>query len=175
MIVPIETVLALPEFTGSAESVVLMKTKAIEAAIQAYTNNRFQVREVRFFAESKDGVLLGGNSFLSAGDTVEISDSGINDGLYTVVNATATTTVLDRPIFDDPYNVVTLVRYPEDVQVGALNLLAWDESNRQKVGISSETLSRHSVSYFDQSAANTMLGYPIALLGFLKPYRKART
>lgn len=175
MIVSIETVLALPEFSGSAASVVMIKIKAIESAIRAYTNNRFQVRDVRFFAESKDGILLNANGFIAAGDTVEISDSGINDGLYIVESATATTTVLDRPIFDDPYNVVTLIHYPEDVQMGALNLIVWDANNRQKIGISSETLSRHSISYFDQSAANTMLGYPIALLGFLKPYRKART
>ena len=37
-----------------------------------------------------------------------------------------------------------------------------------------ETLSRHSVTYFDQDASNQMNGYPVSLLGCLKPYRKAR-
>ena len=30
------------------------------------------------------------------------------------------------------------------------------------------------VTYYDQDASNTVMGYPVSLLGFLKPYRKAR-
>jgi hypothetical protein len=52
--------------------------------------------------------------------------------------------------------------------------MEWEVNNRGKVGIKSETLSRHSVTYFDQDASNQMMGYPAALLGCLKPYRKAR-
>ena len=44
--------------------------------------------------------------------------------------------------------------------------------NRPKTGIKSETLSRHSVTYFDQDANNQVMGYPVTLLGFLKPYIK---
>ena len=64
--------------------------------------------------------------------------------------------------------------YPADIKMGVVNMLKWDLENRDKVGIASETISRHSVTYFDQSAANTDLGYPIAFLGFLKPYKRAR-
>ena len=45
---------------------------------------------------------------------------------------------------------------------------------RDKVGIKSETLSRHSVTYYDQDAGNQVMGYPASLMGFLSPYIKAR-
>ncbi len=64
--------------------------------------------------------------------------------------------------------------YPMDVKLGAVNLLKWETANRDKVGISSETISRHSVSYFDMTGDNSSMGYPKALLGFLQPYMRAR-
>ena len=42
-----------------------------------------------------------------------------------------------------------------------------------KIGISSETLSRHSVSYA-QPSSDSIGGYPSYLMSFLKPYMKAR-
>ena len=53
-----------------------------------------------------------------------------------------------------------------------LELLKWDIKNRPKTGVKSETLSRYSATYFDQDANNQVMGYPVALLGFLKPYIK---
>lgn len=64
--------------------------------------------------------------------------------------------------------------YPMDVKIGVVNLLKWEMNNREKVGVASETISRHSVTYVDQTAANTLMGYPSALMGFLKPYKRAR-
>lgn len=64
--------------------------------------------------------------------------------------------------------------YPPDVVEGALNMLKWDVRGRDSIGIASEALGRHSVSYAAQDATNTIGGYPAALMGFLKPYYKAR-
>ena len=64
--------------------------------------------------------------------------------------------------------------YPMDVKMGVVNLLKWELDMRDKVGVASESISRHSVTYVDQTGANTLLGYPVALMGFLKPYKKAR-
>ena len=64
--------------------------------------------------------------------------------------------------------------YPMDVKMGVVNLVKWELDNRAKVGVSSESISRHSVTYFDQTGENTLMGYPVALMGFLKPYKKAR-
>jgi hypothetical protein len=64
--------------------------------------------------------------------------------------------------------------YPMDVKMGAVNMLKWDLGNREKVGVSSETISRHSVTYFDMTGDNSSMGYPKSLLGFLRPYKRAR-
>ena len=66
------------------------------------------------------------------------------------------------------------IEYPEDVQLGAINMLKWDIENRDKVGIQSESISRHSVSYFNMDGENSIIGYPKSLIGFLTPYKKAR-
>ena len=64
--------------------------------------------------------------------------------------------------------------YPADVKMGVVNMIAWDLENRSKVGIQSETISRHSVTYFNMDGDNSVMGYPKSLLGFLKPYIRAR-
>lgn len=64
--------------------------------------------------------------------------------------------------------------YPPDVVEGALALLNWDNGGRDNIGIASEGLSRHSVSYVAYDGNNTISGYPAALMGFLRPYYKAR-
>ncbi len=64
--------------------------------------------------------------------------------------------------------------YPPDVKMGVVNMLNWDLNNRDKVGVQSETISRHSVTYFNMDGDNSTMGYPKSLLGFLKPYMRAR-
>ena len=67
-----------------------------------------------------------------------------------------------------------VVAYPADVKMGVVNLLKWELNNRDKVGVASESISRHSVTYFDMTGDNSIMGYPKALMDFLKPYKKAR-
>lgn len=67
-----------------------------------------------------------------------------------------------------------VIVYPADVKMGVVNLFKWDDERRDKVGVASETISRHSVTYADASGENTCMGYPKAVLGFLKPYMRAR-
>ena len=69
---------------------------------------------------------------------------------------------------------VLKVEYPADIKMGVINLMKWDKENRSKVGVQSETISRHSVTYFNMDGDNSSLGYPKSLTGFLKPYMKAR-
>lgn len=64
--------------------------------------------------------------------------------------------------------------YPMDVKIGVINLMKWELTNRDKAGIASESISRHSVTYFDMTGDNTAMGYPRSLTGFLRPYMKAR-
>lgn len=111
---------------------------------------------------------------MSIGDTVQITESMFNDGLYTVKGIEENAIVLDKELIDEDYVLITKVEYPDDVIECCINLCEWEVKNRGKVGIKAETLSRHSVTYFDQDASNQMNGYPVSLLGCLKPYRKAR-
>ena len=107
------------------------------------------------------------------GDTVQISQSMVNDGLYKITELGDDFIRVDQELYKST-NLITKVEYPADVRAGVLELLKWDIKNRQKTGVKSETLSRYSVTYFDQDANNQVMGYPVTLLGFLKPYIKAR-
>ena len=65
--------------------------------------------------------------------------------------------------------------YPPDVRLGAIGLIKWElNDRREKAGIASETISRHSVSYSSDTESAAGNGYPASLLGFLKPYMRAR-
>lgn len=67
-----------------------------------------------------------------------------------------------------------VIVYPADVKMGVVNLLKWELTSRDKAGVASETISRHSVTYRDETTTNYINGYPASLMGFLKPYMKAR-
>ena len=155
------------------ESVVRRKIKAVERLVREETQNNFQNRQMRFYAASSGGFLTGSSPYLQLGDTVEINDS-INAGLYTVEQITDDTVRLDKVLYDAARNMVTKVVYPEDVQEGVLNMLQWDFTMRSKTCIKSETLSRHSVTYYNMDHANSLDGYPASLVGFLEPYRQMR-
>ena len=129
---------------------------------------------MRFHAESLGNRIIGKSDYLKINDTVQISQSGVNDGLYAIIEIGDDFIRVDSDLYYYPDNLVTKVEYPADVKAGVLELMKWDVKNRSKTGIKSETLSRHSVTYFDQDANNQVMGYPVALLGFLKPYMKAR-
>lgn len=174
MIVTVAETLKIPELSALSKTEIEEKLKAIELLARAYTHNNFQNRAVRFAAENSGSTLLGYSPFLRVGDTVEISQSGVNDGLYTVDEVGDTYTAVNGVLFNAPYNLVTKVEYPADIRDGVLNLLKWEGTMRNKVGVKSETLSRYSVTYYDQDSNNQVMGYPVSLLGFLKPYMKAR-
>lgn len=176
MILAVNEVMKLPEFANQDEQVIADKLNAAEFMIRAYTNNNFQNRFIRFTAESTTDYLVpikGTLDYLKIGDTVQISQSMVNDGLYTIIEIDDDFIRVNQELYKST-NLVTKVEYPADVRAGVLELLKWDIKNRPKVGVKSETLSRYSVTYFDQDANNQVMGYPVSLLGFLKPYMKAR-
>jgi len=65
--------------------------------------------------------------------------------------------------------------WPADIKMGVVKLVQYDMSKAaKKAGIAAETLSRHAVTYESRTAENTAAGYPVALMGFLRPYMRAR-
>ena len=157
------------------EDVVLGdKLQALELLVRKYTNNNFQKRNVRKKCVVMAQKLYMTEPIFKVGDTLEISETIYNDGVYTVLSVDENMIELNEPLIDEAHALVTLVKYPADVQQGVINLIKWDLENRDKVGIASETISRHSVTYFNMDGDNSIMGYPKSLMGFLKPYRKAR-
>lgn len=67
-----------------------------------------------------------------------------------------------------------VIKYPADVKMGVVDMLKWDLEYRDKAGVQSETISRHSVTYISQDKLNTDYGYPASKISFLKPYHRAR-
>lgn len=154
------------------------KLQALELKIRNYTNNRFhQVPLVRIEADVVGGVFMSESLIpFNVGDTVQVTygSKATDCGIYTVkeVNDLAFTVNEDVP---DMANIkVTKVLYKADVKMGVVEMVKWDLEKRDKVGIKSETISRHSVTYADTTEFNEKLDYPKVLCGFLKGYMKPR-
>ncbi|GAA6488456.1 hypothetical protein [Gordonibacter urolithinfaciens] len=149
--------------------------RAVEAKIRSHTHNRFHVRGVSVDAKSEGGAILASHPWIKVGDTVEVEESTVNDGLYQVVSVADGKTVLDGDLLDAPFNHVTLVRYPDDIVDGAIGILEYDKAMpKANAAVASETISRHSVTYRQVSAADQFAGYPAEVTAFLKPYMRAR-
>ena len=165
----------ISDFKGWSDSKIERKLKAIEQTIRSHTHNNFQNRDYRRIAD-----IVGGSFYVEAltpfevGDTVQISESGLNKGLFTVATVEDCYFTVEESVKDEKDVLVTKVEYPADVIECAFDLLDWDLNHGNKVGIQSETLSRHSVTYFNMDGENSIMGYPRSLMGALRPYMKAR-
>ena len=156
------------------DSVLEGKLQALELLIRKHTNNNFQNRGFRFNCPVMTTKLYLSTPLLKVGDTVQISESIYSNGIYVIKAVEDGSMELDKVLIDESDVLITKVEYPMDVVLGVVNMLKWDLENRDKVGIQSETISRHSVTYFDMDGDNSSMGYPKSLLGFLVPYMKVR-
>lgn len=163
--------------TEETDQALEARLQALELLIRGYTNNNFQKRPFRAVAVA----VADGNQLLcptvapfKAGDTLQITESDLNSGLVTVKAIEGQTITVGEDLYDESGVVITKVVYPADVKLGVAKMLQWQLDNGDKVGIQSETISRHSVTYFNMDGDNSSMGFPKSLLGFLKPYRKAR-
>ena len=172
MIISVENLKKQIDCGTISDEVLTVKLEAIESVIRAYTNNNFQQRSVRFAGHSKGMSVYGSPQYFTVGDTVQISSSGVNDGLYQITKVSADHLELDKPLVSIEYNLVTKIQYPADVIQCAVDLYSWKQNMGEKVGIKSETISRHSVTYED--SATLFMGYPVGILNGLNLYKKAR-
>lgn len=160
--------------TDQSDEVLEARLQALELLIRKYTNNNFQNKNIRFTCNASSTGLDFSSEYLSVSDTIQISQSQFNDGLYVIKTNSDGLITLDKTLFDEQDILVTKIEYPFDIQMGVTNMIKWDIENRDKVGIQSESISRHSVTYFNMDGDNSLMGYPKSLLGFLEPYKKAR-
>ena len=175
MIISVEKAKELVSFPdGWTDEKIKMKLLAVEQTIRAYTNNNFQNRDIRIQAFIRAGVFLSESLIpFDVDDTVQISESRYNKGLFTVSAVTDDTTfTVNEDTREEEDVLVTRIDYPADVVDCCVNLMEWEVNNRGKVGIKSETLSRHSVTYED--SASMFRGYPKGILSAVSHYRKVR-
>lgn len=160
------------------------KILALESSIRKYTNNNFQNRNIRFMCDVKNGVLEQSSRYIKVGDTIEISESSLNAGLYVVGNVEEYSIILDKVLYDEKMVLVTKTEYPIEVQLGAIDILRWKLKNENQnynpdaeKEIQSESLSRYSVTYAKDNTESDIdieFGVPRKYTAFLKQYKKAR-
>ena len=173
MIISVEDLKKRIDCGTATDDQIAVKLDAIEAVIRAYTNNNFQHRGIRFLGYIQDGCVYGSPTNFAVGDTVEVSDDlGVNDGLFVIKANNGDSLEFDKPLATAECVLVTKVTYPADVVMCAVDLFKWNQNMGEKVGIKSETISRHSVTYED--SATLFMGYPVGILNGLKLHRKAR-
>lgn len=149
------------------------KLSALESLIRKVTNNNFQNRNIRFETDITDKIPFT-SPLLKVGDTIQITNSLYNEGVYDITAIADGIMTLNESLYPEEKVTITKVIYPADIKAGAINMFKWDVDNRDKAGIASETISRHSVTYSNMDGDNSSFGFPKSLIGFLKPYMKAR-
>lgn len=179
MLIPTEKLKALySEFEEVNDDLLKRKLSAIESTIRAYTYNNFQNRKVRAICTAKDNKLtyVKGNWLFRENDTIQLDDEGLNDGLQVVEEMTADDLTVSELLYPSEEVIVTKIQYPFEIVEGAINLLRWDVFERDKnEGVASESISRHSVSYVNYDASNTINGYPSKLFSFCTPYMRIKS
>lgn len=164
------------DFSKFSDDRLLLKLEAIETTIRRYTHNKFQNRNIRIVCKVENGILYGDLSKFRVNDTIEVSE-GLNKGLYTLESVDLLSGTVDKDMYDVEEMTITKVVYPADVIDGCIELLDYDVNRRTQAssGITSESISRHSVSYKQYSDANTIEGYPSEMFGFLRKYCEWQT
>ncbi|MBR5583455.1 MAG: hypothetical protein IKW21_02895 [Lachnospiraceae bacterium] len=155
------------------DAVLEGRLQALEVLIREKTNNNFQKRNIRTKCPIMTRKLYTEYEHFKVGDTVQISQSFFNDGVYTVVAKDGRFIELNEELIDESEVIATLVVYPADLKMGVIDILNWKIKNADKAGLSSETISRHSQT-FDRATMNNDFGVPNELVGFLKHYQCAR-
>lgn len=164
------------DFSKVNEIVLQRRLDSIEQKIRAYTRNGFYLKPIKSrFTFNGDTLVPYKDVFVgfSIGDTVEIYNGGVNNGLYTIKSIQKNSMILDKQlIVNDAIMSVIKIDYPSDIVEGCVELLNYDLNVKPNVkqGVASESISRHSVSYIQRNDSNTSMGYPNELLTFLNPY-----
>lgn len=154
---------------------------AYEQMVRQLTNNKFQNIKIRYIgiATSNNNQINLGTppEWLRVGDTIEISRSDVNDGLYVITEINETTlTVEGGDLLTGNFGkaFVTKIEYPADIRMGIEGLIRYNAKMSKKAGIKSEAIARMSVTYYDVNANDNAEGFPSSKLNFLRKYEKMR-
>lgn len=172
--------------TDETDAALAAKLSALELTIRKYTNNNFMVRGIRTTADAFNKTFTCKTvANFKVGDTVQVSMSDFMDGqLCTVAAIEGDTITVNEDIYHEDDVLITKVEYPEDVKMGAVNILKWQLRNeaaasgdKSAMPVQSESISRHSVTYAQdptEADLDADFGVPKKHIAFLKAYHKAR-
>lgn len=167
------SVCKLKEFitTDVPDQVLQARLEALETSIRNKTHNNFQDRRFRAIGDVVNGVVKCLNTHLfNVGDTIMI-----NNDLVVIESITDGYMGISEEIIDTFDALITKVVYPKDIVLGVVDVMSWMLKNPSaKAGVSSETISRHSVTYQGNAEFDADIGCPVRLLAFLNQYKKAR-
>jgi hypothetical protein len=172
MIISVDRAKKLIGLKNWSDERIQMKLDAIEQVIRSYTHNNFQDRGIRADCAVIAQKLYGNVPDINVGDTIQITESSFSSGLFVVEAIEGDMITVNNTLIDESHVLVTKVQYPADVIDCAVELMEWYMNYGGKVGVKSETLSRHSVTYED--SATLFMGYPVGILNGLKLHVKAR-
>ena len=173
MIVDIDLLKEEKELANVSEDILKRKLRAIEKSIRKYTNNKFLYTYIKFFGEIKDNkIVVSAMPYLKEKDNIQLSRC-LNNDVFTIMKIDDFGIEVDGDLYDSKMCMITKVVYPEDIQEGVINMLKWDFGLRKKVGIKSETISRHSVTYFDMNKDNTLKRIPSSITWFFRRLYKS--
>lgn len=174
MLWSIDELKIMDKFSHIEVDILERKMSAIETAIRSYTNNNFMLLNTRTNCNCENGLLYCSTNVFNVGDTVQITKSNYNNGVYVIENIDGNCITLNEAINNENSVTITKIYYPDDVMDGALELLDWSINSQEKLFVSSESISRHSVSYRSFNDSEMAYGYPKILMGFCNPYKKMR-
>lgn len=171
-------IMTLEEAQKANPDITQEQIDAFEVMVRNYTHNHFQVKGARFYdlVITTTGISIQAPNWIDVNDTLEISETLFNNGVYTVSAITDTEIKLTgskklRPeTADKAY--ASLVSYPADIAQGILKLIKYDYKMGDKLGIKMESISRMRTDYYDISTGENAEGYPKALMAFLTKYEK---
>lgn len=171
-------ILTLEDAQKANPDITQAQLDAFEVMVRNYTHNHFQVKGARFYnlTITSTGLEMQAPSWLSVDDTLEISGTLFNNGIYMVSEITDTEIVLvghNKLRTETALKAyASLVKYHADIAQGILKLIKYDFKMSDKVGIKSELISRMRTDYYDISTGENAEGYPKALIAFLTKYEK---
>jgi hypothetical protein len=182
MIVTLEKAKQLLDISDtSKDDYLTSKLQSLEVMIRNLTNNKFLDTKIRVKGNFLfEGTKIMGLDFNTDGfrtdNTIEAIDSLLNDGLYSVAAVDSNSITVDRTLEAEQslQTLITKVVYPHDIVDGVIKLIQYDLKMGNKIGIKQESISRHSVTYYDVNSTESVEGYPAALMKFLDKYKKLR-
>lgn len=159
-------IISLEDARKIDENITQNDLDAYEQMVRQITNNNFQnwrVRYLGFTITDEKTINLGTTPVgLRVGDTIQMSDSSYNDGLYTIKEISETFITCVEPNFFNgtfPTGFITKIEYPADIRYGVEGLIKWNKEMGAKMGIKSETIARMSVTYYDVNANDNSQGF----------------